>query len=78
VRWVWLTPGPAFLFFCAQNLSTIAALLQARYTWTREFSMTINTLIVDDEKPAREELAFLLKAFPDIPRDRAGKKRSKR
>ena len=28
--------------------------------------MTINTLIVDDEKPAREELAFLLKAFPDI------------
>ena len=28
--------------------------------------MTINTLIVDDEKPAREELAYLLKAFPDI------------
>ncbi|NDQ58206.1 MAG: response regulator transcription factor [Acidipila sp.] len=28
--------------------------------------MTINTLIVDDEKPAREELAFLLKAFPEI------------
>src|SRR5881296_2662816 len=28
--------------------------------------MIINTLIVDDEKPAREELAFLLKAFPDI------------
>jgi two-component system response regulator LytT len=28
--------------------------------------MTINTLIVDDEKPAREELAFLLKAFPDV------------
>src|SRR5260370_34935965 len=28
--------------------------------------MPINTLIVDDEKPAREELAFLLKAFPDI------------
>src|SRR6266478_6346267 len=36
------------------------------YTWTRKISMTINTLIVDDEKPAREELAFLLKAFPDI------------
>src|SRR6266481_538288 len=36
------------------------------YTWTREISMSINTLIVDDEKPAREELAFLLKAFPDI------------
>src|SRR2546423_8676911 len=28
--------------------------------------MAINTLIVDDEKPAREELLFLLKAFPDI------------
>jgi two-component system LytT family response regulator/two-component system response regulator LytT len=28
--------------------------------------MSINTIIVDDEKPAREELAFLLKAIPDI------------
>ena len=28
--------------------------------------MPINTLIVDDEKPARDELAFLLKAFPEI------------
>ncbi len=28
--------------------------------------MPINTLIIDDEKPAREELAFLLKGFPDI------------
>ncbi len=28
--------------------------------------MTINTLIVDDEKPARDELAFLLKSFPEI------------
>jgi two-component system LytT family response regulator/two-component system response regulator LytT len=28
--------------------------------------MSINTLIVDDEKPARDELAFLLKGFPDI------------
>jgi two-component system response regulator LytT len=28
--------------------------------------MTINTIIVDDEKPARDELAFLLKAFPEI------------
>src|SRR3989440_9337016 len=28
--------------------------------------MSINTLIVDDEKPARDELAFLLKAFPEI------------
>jgi len=28
--------------------------------------MPINTIIVDDEKPAREELAFLLKGFPEI------------
>jgi two-component system, LytTR family, response regulator len=26
----------------------------------------INTIIVDDEKPAREELAYLLKGFPEI------------
>jgi two-component system response regulator LytT len=26
----------------------------------------INTIIVDDEKPARDELAFLLKGFPEI------------
>ena len=28
--------------------------------------MPINTLIVDDEKPARDELAYLLKGFPEI------------
>ncbi len=28
--------------------------------------MAINTIIVDDEKPAREELSFLLKGFPEI------------
>jgi two-component system response regulator LytT len=28
--------------------------------------MLISTLIVDDEKPARDELAYLLKAFPEI------------
>lgn len=28
--------------------------------------MPITTIIVDDEKPARDELAFLLKAFPEI------------
>jgi two-component system LytT family response regulator/two-component system response regulator LytT len=28
--------------------------------------MPINTIIVDDEKPAREELAYLLKGFPEI------------
>ncbi|HYL64140.1 MAG TPA: LytTR family DNA-binding domain-containing protein [Candidatus Methylomirabilis sp.] len=29
-------------------------------------SMPINTIIVDDEKPAREELAFLLRSFPEV------------
>jgi len=33
---------------------------------------------VDDEKPAREELAFLLKAFPDIHVIAQGKNGSKR
>ena len=28
--------------------------------------MTINTVIVDDERPARDELAYLLKAFPEV------------
>jgi two-component system, LytTR family, response regulator len=28
--------------------------------------MPINTIIVDDERPARDELAFLLKALPEI------------
>src|SRR6202161_4109322 len=28
--------------------------------------MAMNTLIVDDEKPARDELAFLLKSFPEV------------
>src|SRR5260370_22710365 len=29
-------------------------------------NMAINTIIVDDEKPARDELAFRLKGFPAI------------
>src|SRR5258706_13806968 len=28
--------------------------------------MAINTIIVDDEKPARDELAFLLRGLPEI------------
>lgn len=28
--------------------------------------MPINTLIVDDERPARDELAYLLKSFPEV------------
>jgi len=29
-------------------------------------AMPINTVIVDDERPARDELAFLLKSFPEV------------
>src|SRR5579863_4729490 len=28
--------------------------------------MAINAVIIDDERPAREELAYLLKAFPEM------------
>ena len=28
--------------------------------------MQMNTLIIDDEKPARDELAFLLRSFPEV------------
>jgi len=38
----------------------------AACAYTANAAMAINTLIVDDEKPAREELAFLLKSFPDV------------
>jgi two-component system response regulator LytT len=41
-----------------------SALARLRRRTNRD--MPINTLIVDDEKPARDELAFLLKAFPEI------------
>jgi two-component system, LytTR family, response regulator LytT len=39
-----------------------------RCAYTRRLGewMAINTIIVDDEKPARDELAFLLKGFPEI------------
>jgi two-component system LytT family response regulator/two-component system response regulator LytT len=32
----------------------------------RENHMAISTVIVDDERPARDELAFLLRGFPEI------------
>jgi len=28
--------------------------------------MAMNTIIVDDERPARDELAYLLKGFPEV------------
>jgi DNA-binding LytR/AlgR family response regulator len=35
-------------------------------TETKHASTQLRTLIVDDEKPARDELAFLLKSFPEV------------
>jgi two-component system, LytTR family, response regulator LytT len=48
----------------AVDRGTLATAATPRYTPPRP--MPINTIIVDDERPAREELAFLLKAFPEI------------
>ena len=28
--------------------------------------MAMNAVVVDDEKPARDELVFLLKSFPEV------------
>lgn len=36
------------------------------YTFCGGCRLSIRTIIVDDERPARDELAFLLKAFPDV------------
>ena len=46
----------------------IAGRVALPYTvWQRlRQKMHINTLIVDDEKPARDELVYLLKSFPEI------------
>jgi two-component system, LytTR family, response regulator LytT len=39
----------------------------AAFAYTRSVQrMSINTIIVDDEKPARDELAFLLKGFQEV------------
>ena len=61
---------PVFLF-----LFSACSAISALRTHSNEFAgrilflsytMSINTVIVDDEKPARDELAFLLKGFPEI------------
>jgi two-component system LytT family response regulator/two-component system response regulator LytT len=62
-----LQAGKSFEFY--QRFPHILNALSALHilvTRTRHPGMTINTLIVDDEKPARDELAFLLKSFPDV------------
>ena len=40
--------------------------MRAHYLRADESGMPINTLVVDDERPARDELVFLLKSFPEI------------
>ena len=45
--------------------TTVAAPLPVAYTRSAHF-MPLNTVIVDDERPARDELAYLLKGFPEI------------
>ncbi len=66
--------GNPFSFFC---LSSFADELSVHYTRSRAIlahrPMPINTIIVDDEKPAREELTFLLKCFPEINLHAQGK-----
>src|SRR5579871_5374396 len=47
------------------EVQRIATVSPTRLYWFY-VSMPISTLIVDDEKPARDELAFLLKSFPEI------------
>ncbi len=49
-----------------QRLNLAVRVAYTRGQGTSRFSMPINTLIVDDEKPARDELAFLLKGFPEV------------
>ena len=46
--------------------STVAYTGPGAFSPRKTQPMPINTLIVDDEKPARDELAFLLKGFPEI------------
>src|SRR5579871_5450482 len=47
------------------EVQRIATVSPTRLYWFY-VSMPISTLIVDDEKPARDDLAFLLKSFPEI------------
>jgi two-component system, LytTR family, response regulator LytT len=44
----------------------IHCLRQPASLYSIDEAMSINTIIIDDEKPARDELAFLLKGFPEI------------
>src|SRR6267142_2145328 len=46
--------------------SAIGITVEGCTGWSLRYWMAINTIIVDDEKPARDELAFLLRGFPEI------------
>jgi two-component system response regulator LytT len=50
------------LYFLADQVAGEAAPERGR----QKNAMPINTVIVDDERPARDELAFLLKSFPEV------------
>src|SRR5713226_9215320 len=55
----------------ARKRRSVESHKQLAYTSPRDSAaasviMGISTLIVDDEKPARDELAYLLKGFPEI------------
>src|SRR5216117_737836 len=73
------TPGHAQPRFACGDTVRLYSVLASNARWmtarqarpsieaSREAEkMSINTIIVDDEKPARDELAFLLKSFPEI------------
>src|SRR6266852_6088139 len=49
-----------------ESKPTLAYTGRAKSAYLSFSVMTINTIIVDDEKPARDELAYLLKGFPEI------------
>src|SRR6202162_4194251 len=61
------SPNAAATSASARRLgaSTIACTSWRPYTQYAN-PMSITTIIIDDEKPARDELAFLLKGFPEI------------
>src|SRR5579863_8746022 len=51
---------------CRAILPQARAALDFLYTSARWGLMAMNTVIIDDERPAREELIYLLKGFPEV------------
>src|ERR1700719_2424175 len=57
------------LFACRDGVRLYSAFgitVEGDTGWSLRSWMSITTIIVDDEKPARDELVFLLKGFPEI------------